>query len=59
MSQTTDTREVRNFVRKKGPEYVSALATEEERRHFEGSLYANGVPNLSLISYLVSPVSSY
>ena len=53
------TQEARNFVGKTGPNYVQNLATIEERKHFEGILYKGGIPVLTLISYMASPVSHY
>ncbi len=59
MAEVTKEQEVLNFVKKKGPEYAFNSATEEEKRYFEGIIYENGIPNLSLISYLCSPVNFY
>ena len=50
-------QEVRSFVGKNGPLYVKLYATEEEKRHFEGSLYNHGKPNKSLITNLASPTN--
>ena len=52
-------QEARNFVGRNGPEYVQNFATEEEKKYFEGILYKSGIPILTLISYLSSPVSPY
>lgn len=50
-------QEARYFVGKKGPNYVIRFATKEEKRYFEGNIYHNGIPDLSLISSIASPVS--
>lgn len=50
-------QEARCFVGKKGPNYVLLLATKEEKRYFEGNIYHNGVPDLSFISSLASPLN--
>lgn len=52
-------QEARNFVGKNGPEYVQNLATEKERKYFEGILYYGGIPILALLSYMSSPNSLY
>lgn len=52
-------QEARNFVGKNGPSYVQNFATEEEKKHFEGTLYRGGIPELTLLSYMASPASSY
>ena len=49
-------QEARNFVGRNGPAYVQDFATDEEKQHFEGVLYRSGIPILTLISYLSSPV---
>ena len=51
--------EVRNFLGKKGPEYARTSATTEEKKHFEGSIYHAGVPDLAFISYITSPSNPY
>lgn len=52
-------QEARNFIGRKGTLYVNSLATEEERKYFEGILYCSGIPILSFISYMASSVNSY
>lgn len=49
-------QEARNFVGRHGPAYVQDFATEEERQYFEGVLYHSGIPILTLISYIASPI---
>lgn len=51
--------QAQTFVNKKGPAYVINDASPCEIKHFEGSLYNNGIPNLALISYFSSPTTSY
>lgn len=52
-------QEALGFVGKNGPGYVQNLATEEEKKHFEGVLYCGGIPILTLISYMTSHVNPY
>jgi len=57
MVEEMKNQEARNFVGKKGPEYVCNSATLEEKKHFKGTLYdEQGSANLSIISYFSSPL---
>ncbi len=44
-------QEAKNFIGKKGPNYVLNLATKEEKKHFEGIIYKNGVANTNIFCY--------
>lgn len=52
-------QEALGFVGKNGPGYVQNLATEEEKKHFEGVLYRGGIPILTLISYMTSNANPF
>lgn len=52
-------QEARSFIGRNGLQYVRELATEEEKKYFEGPLYHSGIPILSLLSYLSSNVDSF
>ena len=52
-------QEARSFIGRNGLQYVRELATEEEKKYFEGTLYHSGIPILSLLSYLTSTVDSF
>lgn len=47
-------QEARTFIGKNGVKYVQELATENEKKHFEGTLYHRGIPIYSLISRFAS-----
>ena len=47
-------QEARTFIRKNGIKYVQDFATENEKKHFEGTLYHRGIPIYSLISRFAS-----
>lgn len=47
-------QEAKTFIRKKGKSYVDYLATPEEKKYFEGTIYKNGMPDLVFISYMCS-----
>lgn len=44
-------QEAKNFIGKKGPNYVLNLATEEEKEYFEGTIYQNGVATINIFYY--------
>ncbi len=47
-------REAKTFIEKKGSKYVDSLASPEEKKYFEGTVYKNGLPDLVFISYMCS-----
>ncbi len=44
-------QEAKNFIGKKGPNYVLNLATKEEKEYFEGIIYKNGVAKANIFCY--------
>lgn len=44
-------QEAKNFIGKKGPNYVLNLATKEEKEYFEGTIYQNGVATIGILCY--------
>lgn len=50
-------QEARSFIGRNGLNYVQNFASEKEKKHFEGVIYRNGIPVLTLLSSLASPVS--
>jgi len=49
-------QEAKNFIGKKGPNYVLHMATKEEKEYFEGIIYKKGKP---CISFIYTSFSSY
>lgn len=43
-------QEAKNFIGKKGPNYVLNFATKEEKEYFEGTIYQNGVATIGIIT---------
>lgn len=43
--------EAYTFLNKKGKVYALDIATDSERKHFEGILYKNGIPSDTLVNY--------
>lgn len=44
-------QEAHTFLNKKGKIYAINIASNEERKYFEGILYNNGIPSFYLINY--------
>lgn len=44
-------QEAKNFIGKKGPNYVLNLASKEEKEYFEGTIYQNGVAIIGIFCY--------
>ena len=44
-------QEAKNFIGKKGPNYVLNLATKEEKEYFEGTIYQNGTAAINISSF--------
>lgn len=52
-------QEAKTFVSKKGIEYVLNYASPAEREYFDGILYNNGVPYITIFNYSSFFSSSY
>lgn len=48
-------REANTFLNKKGRVYVIQFASLEEKKYFDGILYNNGIPIISIINQISSP----
>lgn len=44
-------QEAKNFIGKKGPNYVLNLASKEEKEYFEGTIYQNGIATIGIFCY--------
>lgn len=44
-------QEAQTFLNKKGKIYAINIASNDERKHFEGILYNDGIPSFYLINY--------
>ena len=47
-------QEAKNFIGKKGPNYVLHMATKEEKEYFEGIIYKKGKPFNGFVLYFNS-----